>query len=203
MNGKIAFLSLAVLMFGILSGCAFTTTGIKIDYTPSHYSKVTDATKTIEVKRLNDIRGVDPNLIAQKHNQYGKTTGKYVSEREVSDMVTEAVKNLLTNLNYRILNDNGELVLAGEILKFDQNVLTGFWSGQLEGNIQVNLRLIEANSGNILWNEIISGYGKKTELVLVTANDRKEVAEKTLDNLMTNIANSTTFITVVEKKSLK
>ena len=190
-------------MFGFLSGCAFTTTQIKVDYTPSHYSKITDATKTIEVKRFNDTRGVDPKLIAQKYNQYGKTTGKYVSEREVADIVTEAVQNLLSNLNYRILNDNGELIFGGEILKCEQNVLMGFWSGELEGNIQVNLRLIEANSGNILWNEVISGYGKKTGLQLVTADDYKEVFEKTLDNLMKNVANSTTFKTIVEKKSLK
>jgi hypothetical protein len=203
MKGKIAFLSLAILMFGFLSGCAFTTTQIKVDYTPSHYSKITDATKTIEVKRFNDTRGVDPKLIAQKYNQYGKTTGKYVSEREVADIVTEAVQNLLSNLNYRILNDNGELIFGGEILKCEQNVLMGFWSGELEGNIQVNLRLIEANSGNILWNEVISGYGKKTGLQLVTADDYKEVFEKTLDNLMKNVANSTTFKTIVEKKSLK
>ena len=79
----------------------------------------------------------------------------------------------------------------------------GFWSGALEGNIQVNLRLIEANSGNILWNEVISGYGKKTKLQLATAGAYKEVFEKTLDNLMTNVANSTTFKAIIEKKSLK
>jgi hypothetical protein len=201
MKGKIAFLGPAVLILGILSGCAFTTTEIKIDYSPSQYTKITEAKKTIEVKPFKDTRGVDPNLIAQKYNQYGKTTGKYVSDRVVADIVTDAVKNLLSNLNYRLLKEKADLILSGEIIKCDQTVLMGFWSGQIEGNIQVNLRLIDAKGDNILWNEIMSGYGKKTGLQIVTASAYKEVFEKTLDNLMTNIANSTTFKAVVEKNS--
>ena len=200
MKGKIGFLGLAVLIFSILSGCAFTMTEVRIDYNPSHYTKITEATKTIEVKPLRDTRGVDPRLLASKYNQYGKTTGKYVSDREVSAIVTDAVKNLLTNLNYRLVNEKTDLILSGEILKCDEEVLAG-WSAEIEGGIQVNLRLTEAKSENIVWNEIMSGYGKKTGLQFVTAGAYKEVFEKMLDNLMTNIAYSGTFKKVVEKKS--
>lgn len=201
MKGKIAFLGLAVLILGILSGCVFTTTEMKIDYTPSQYTKITEAKKTIEVKPFKDTRGVDPRLIAPKYNQYGKTTGKYVSDREVAAIVTDTVKDLLSNLNYRLLKEKAELILSGEILKCDENVLAGAWSGEIEGGIQVNLRLIEVKSENIVWSEIMSGYGKKTGLQFVTAGAYKEVFEKMLDNLMTNIAYSSTFKKVVEKKS--
>ena len=185
-------------MICILGGCAFTTETVKIDYTPSHYSKITDATKTIQVNRLKDMRGVDPKLLSYKGTQY-KTSGTYVSEREVSDIVTDAIKNLLSNLNYRTVNDKGILTLAGEILKFESYVLMGFWSGAIEGNIQVNLRLIENKNGNIIWNEITSGYGKKTGVQIDREGHRKEVFEKALDNLMSNISNSTSFKKAVER----
>lgn len=198
MNKKILYLTFVALMVCILGGCAFTASTVKIDYNPSQYSKITDATKTIEVIRLKDMRGVDPKLLAYKGTQY-KTSGTYVSEREVSDIVTEAIKTLLSNQNYRIVNNNGNLALTGEIVKFESYVLMGFWSGTIEGNIQVNLRLLDNKNGNIIWNEIFSGNGKKTGVQVDREGHRKEVIEKALDNLMSNISNSTTFKKVVER----
>jgi uncharacterized lipoprotein YajG len=198
MNSKILYLINIAWLVCILGGCAYTTETVKLDYTPSHYTKITDATKTIEVNRLKDMRGVDPKLLSYKGTA-GKTTGSYVSEREVSDIVTDAIKNLLTNQNYRIVNDKGMLTLTGEILKFESYVLMGFWSGQIEGNIQVNLRLIDNKNGNIMWNEIFSGNGKKTGLQIDREGHRKEVLEKTLDNLMLNISNSTSFKKAIER----
>jgi hypothetical protein len=194
-------LALTVCLVGILGGCAFSTTQLKLDYTPPHYSKITEAPATIEVRQLKDIRGVDPNLIAHKANQYGKTTGKYVSEKQLSVILTEALRKLLSDLNYKVADGSGEIVLTGEILKFEQNILMGFWTGQLEGNVQVNLRLLNAKSNTILWNEIISGHTNKSGIVSGTDDIRKEVAKMTFDSLMTNIANSPTFKAAIEKNS--
>jgi len=198
MNKKILYLIFMALMICILGGCAYTTSTVKIDYSPSKYSKITDATKTIEVNRLKDMRGVDPKLLSYKGTQF-KTSGSYVSEREVSDIVTEAIKNLLSNQNYRIVNDQGILTLTGEMMKFESYVLVGFWSGQIEGNIQVNLRLIDNKNGNIIWNEIFSGNGKKTGVQIDGEGHRKEVLEKALDNLMSNISDSTSFKKAIER----
>ena len=194
MNKKILHLILISLMICILGGCLSTTSTLKIDYTPSHYSKITDSTETIEVNRLKDVRGVDPKFISYKGAQYrGIYKGAYVSERDVSDIVTDAIKNLLTNQNYRIVNDKGMLTSTGEILKIELRDLPGFLRGQTEGNIQVNLRLIDNNDRNIKCNEILSGNGKKTGFHL------KEVLEMALDNLMSNISNSTSFKKAIER----
>jgi len=199
MNRKILFLVFMGLMICLLGGCAFTTETVKIDYTPSHYSKVTEVkTKTIEVNRLKDMRGVDPKLLSYKGTGV-KTSSGYVSEREVSEIVTEAIKNLLSNMNYNAVDNKGMLALTGEILKFETIVLVGFWSGQLEGNIQVNLRLIDNKSGNIIWTEIVSGNGKKTGLLMDSAGSRKEALEAALDSLMSNIYNSTSLKKAVER----
>jgi curli biogenesis system outer membrane secretion channel CsgG len=147
------------------------------------------------------MRGVEPNLIANKQNQYGKTTGKYVSDKEISAILTEALRNMLSDLNYKVAEGGGEIILTGEILKFEQNILQGFWSGQLEGNVQVNLRLLNTRTNTILWNEIISGRGNMSGIQFVTDDKRKEVTKKTFDSLMTNIANSPTFKTAIERGS--
>jgi hypothetical protein len=197
MNKKIPQLILISLMSCILGGCLSTTSTLKIDYTPSHYSKITDSTETIEVNRLKDVRGVDPKFISYKGAQYrGIYKGAYISERDVSDIVKDAIKNLLTNQNYRIVNDQGMLTLTGEILKIELRVLQrGFLGvGDLtEWNIQVNLRLLDNNDRNIKWNEILSGIGRKTGVHL------KEVFEMALDNLMSNISDSISFNKAIER----
>lgn len=193
MNKRILLFVPMGLMISILGGCAFTTETVKIDYTPSSYSKVTETTtKTIQVNRLKDMRGVDPKLLSYKGTG-AKTSSGYVSEREVSDIVTEDIKKLLSNMNYNVVDDKGTLAMTGEILRFETVVLMGFWSGQLEGNIQVNLRLIDNKSGNIIWTEIVSGSGKKTELLVDSGQFRKEALEKALDSFMANIYNSTSL----------
>jgi hypothetical protein len=195
MNKKMLYLILIALMICILGGCAKgIIKTIKIDYAPSQYFKVTDAAKTIEVNRLKDVRGVDPKLLYSYISALPPIS--YVSDREVSDIITDAIKNFLTNQNYRIVNDKGMLTLTGEILKIELRVLQrGFLGvGDLtEWNIQVNLRLLDNNDRNIKWNEILSGIGRKTGVHL------KEVFEMALDNLMSNISDSISFNKAIER----
>jgi ABC-type uncharacterized transport system auxiliary subunit len=200
MNKKIPQLILISLMSCILGGCLSTTSTLKIDYTPSHYSKITDSTETIEVNRLKDVRGVDPKFISYKGAQYrGIYKGAYISERDVSDIVKDAIKNLLTNQNYRIVNDQGMLTLTGEILKFQTIFLSGFWGSRSVGNIQVNLRLLDNKNGNIIWNETFSGNAEKRGVHFDTESHRKEVLEMALDNLMSNISDSISFNKAIER----
>ena len=193
MNRQKLFLVFMGLLICILGGCLSTTSTLKIDYTPSHYSKITDSTETIEVNRLKDVRGVDPKFISYKGAQYrGIYKGAYVSERDVSDIVTDAIKNLLTNQNYRIVNDKGMLTLTGEILKFELNVE----SDPTAWNILVDLRLIDNNDRNIKWNEIFMGTGKTPGFRL---KHLKQAIEMALDNLMSNISNSASFKRALER----
>jgi hypothetical protein len=173
---------------------------LKIVYTPSHYSKITDSTETIEVNRLKDVRGVDPKFISYKGAQIrGAYKGAYISEREVSDIVTDAIKNLLTNQNYRIVDDKGTFTLTGEILKFETIFLSQLWGTRSEGNIQVNLRLLDNKNGNIIWNETFRGNAEKSGAHFDSEGRRKEFIEMALDNLMSNISNSTSFKKTIER----
>ena len=198
LNNKILYLIFTTLIICILGGCAYTTETVKIEYTPSRFSKVTDTTKTIEVSRLKDMRGVDGKLLFYKGTRV-KTSGAYVSEREVSDIVTEAIKNLLSNQNFRVVNDNGDLALTGEIFKFDSYHVIGPFGEQIEGIIQLNLRLMDDKNGNIIWNEILTGSAKKTGVRMDRVSPRKELIESTLDNLMFNISESTSLKKAIER----
>lgn len=187
-----------ILLFVLLSGCAFTKEYVKINYSPSSYSKQTQSTKTILIEKLKDVRGVEPNIISYKGTQF-KTSGQYINDKEISELLTEKIKELLSNLGYQIGSTDGDLTLAGEVLKFDSYIISGFWSGEVDAVIQLNLKLIDSNSKSTLWNEIISGRGKKSGIQIDRWGNRQEAIEKALDELMNNIANSASLKNAIEK----
>jgi hypothetical protein len=77
----------------------------------------------------------------------------------------------------------------------------GFWSHDLEGVIQVNLRVKDSHKGTVVWNETLSGTSKKAGLQIDNEDHRKEVAENTLDSLMYKIAESPSLRKALETKS--
>ena len=186
----------------LLTSCAYTTSTVKVDYTPQNYSMHVDSSSSIFVQKLSDQRGVEPNLLSYKGVQY-KTTGKYITDREIADIVTDAIKGVLTKMGYPLVANGGNVTLKGEILKLDSQVLMGFWSGDMESNIQLNLKLSDNKSGAVIWSEIVSGNGRTTGLQIDSEIYRKEVIEKALDNLMSKIANSMTLREAIAKAQQK
>jgi hypothetical protein len=186
-----------------LNACAFTTSVIKIDYAPTKYSssqKLMDLKETVSVDKFTDQRGGEPNLLSYKGVTH-RTSGKYLSDKEVSAIVTEATKALLITLGYPIVNDIGDFRLTGELLKFDSTPIMGFWSGQLEGVAQLNLKLKDNKTGSIVWQEMFSGSAKKTGLQVDSEVHRKEVIENTLDDLMSKIAASQSLREFLEQRA--
>jgi len=189
-------------IFLLLSSCAFSTSTVKIDYVPQDYSVHVDSSNSIFVQKLNDVRGVEPTLLSYKGVQY-KTSGKYVTDREISDILTDAIKGVLTKIGYHLVESGGNVTLKGDILRVDTQVLMGFWSGDMEATIQLSLKLVDNKSGAIIWDEVICGNGKKTGLQVDREGHRKEVTEKALNDLMTKIATSTSLREAFAKSQLK
>jgi hypothetical protein len=200
---KKSYKNLILPILFLLCGCVYTTDVVKVDYIPSNCPNITYPAKTIMVKKLKDIRGGDPYLISQKEGIV-KYSGKYISDKEISEVVTNAIRNLLSNMNISIDSADAELTLNGEILKFETYDIDRFWSSKVAGNTQVNLKLIDNKNNAIIWNEVFVGYAEKGGFIISTAaipGFHKEVCEKMLDDLIKNIANSPTFKSAVKKVS--
>ena len=155
------------------------------------------ADAVIVVEKLKDARGVDPHLLAHKGVQM-KTTGAYVTDAEVADIVTDALKTTLKSLNYKIADDAGSLTLSGDIVKFDSDLMMGFWAGAMECSIQLNLKLTDTKTGALLWSELLSGYTKIDGLQVDRAAHRERVAQEALQDVMKKLGESDTFKKVVQ-----
>jgi hypothetical protein len=190
---------LAALFVIAVSGCAFTDSTVKIDYKPSKGTPAVGVKETISVEKFADQRGMEPNVLAYKGVQV-RTSGRYLCDREVSAVVTDATKTLLAHLGYSVVDEGGDYQLLGDLLKYDSAVIMGFWSGQLEGTAQVSLKLRGKDKNNIVWSEMLTGRAKKTGLQIDSEEHRKDVAEGALDDLMQKISESQSLRKALEAK---
>jgi hypothetical protein len=191
--------AVAAMVAIVVQGCAFTDSVVTLEYKTSDYTARVASPKEINVQQLTDDRGVDPTLICYKGVMH-KTSGRYLNDRAVADFMTDAVKALLVALGYRVVNDGGDFNLSGQILKFDSYAIMGFWSGSLESNIQMNMKLQDARSRSMVWNEMLSAGGLVGGLQIDGEGYRKEVMDKAVDNILKKLAASATFESAVEGK---
>jgi PBP1b-binding outer membrane lipoprotein LpoB len=176
----------------ILTGCAFTKETVTLNYQRPPLGEPVKEDATITVQKLKDARGSDPNLLAQK-GIAGKTSGAYITSNEVAVTVTEALTDTLAGMGCKLVAEGGDLSIGGDLLKFDSNVLVGFWAGSMEGSIQLNLKLTNAKTGVQVWSDVVSGYSKIGGLQVDRAAHRTMVAEKALQDAMQKLAASESF----------
>ncbi len=186
-----------ILLGTLLSSCAFTNDNVKIDYTPSNFAVSTSSSKAIQIAPLKDVRGVAPNLISYKGVQ-GKTGGQYLNDIEISQYLTDSLKNMFVKMGYNLNSSESPIAITGEVLKFDSYCIMGFWSGSVEAAIQINLKLINNKTKAIIWNEVVSGNGKETGIQIDHWENRKIAIDRALEVLMRNIATSDSLRSAIE-----
>ncbi|HVU28660.1 MAG TPA: hypothetical protein VHG71_13125 [Verrucomicrobiae bacterium] len=187
-------------VFGLFtSGCAFTKSTVVIDFKPHPEANKVNISQSIMVTQLQDQRGTDPNLLANKGIEI-KTSGAYVTEKPIATIVTDAIKETLVVLNYKVTAGNGDLILSGDLLRLDSTPLEGFWSGELDCTIQVSLKLQEKETGKQIWSEVFTGFGKMTGLQIDSESHRKETTEAALADLTNKLANSSSFRDAIQMK---
>jgi len=192
-------LGFASLLAVATSGCAFTKTPVNLDFHPHPTAEKVSVDKVLVVQPLQDQRGIDSRVLSYKATGYGtKTTGAFVTEKPLADIVTDAVRDTLKELNYKTDAGQGDLILSGELLRLDSTVLMGFWSGEMDCTIQVNLRLTDGKSGKPIWNELFTGFNKKTGLQMDHEGHRKDTTEAALADLTGKLAASESFRKAVQ-----
>jgi hypothetical protein len=182
----------------LCAGCAFGNTPVKLAFLPPTVEAPAPVTSTIVLETLKDLRGGDPLVLANKGVQY-KTSGQYTVETPVAQIVTDAIRDTLASLDYALQQEDGDLTLSGDLLRLESEPLMGFWSGQLDCTVQVNLRLSNRASGDLLWSESFTGFHKKTGIQVDHEGHRKVVTEAALADLTSKIATSATLRKALEK----
>lgn len=197
MKTKFSIYVCLIACLTLATGCAFTKSTVQINYKSPVFANKVNVSKIITVQKLNDLRGDDPFLLSYKGVET-KTSGTYVTDREVADIVTDAIKDTLTAMNYKIAADRSDLILSGDLLKLDSTPLMGFWSGSLNCTIQINLKLSNVKTGKLLWSDTFTGFNQEKGLQVDSEQHREVTTEAAINDLMQKLAASVSFKNAVQ-----
>jgi uncharacterized lipoprotein YajG len=188
---------LAALIF--LSGCAMTPTQVPLNYHPNKNLVVSAKTnKSISVKLFEDARGEDPNTIVHKTNGYNEeTSGSYVAEKPIAEILSESIKESLSNSGYSVSQDftHTHFILCGKLTDLKIKVLQGMMRSTLQTKIMLNLKLIDSRTSTIRWADIIVGKSSVESNVFYTNEDDwlRNGFRLAVDDLITNLLNDNVF----------
>ena len=159
--------TLVVGLFGLMvahiGGCAFGTRHPILTYTPITKS---DAPKNISIL-VEDFRDerIDKNVIGHVRNGYGFKTADVVTETNIAQWVTDALKAELGNNGYIVVKDRVDLSTQGEILSVYCDSLA-LYEGKidLEVSFKKNDQVIferkyRGSASNMNWAATSNGYG--------------------------------------------
>jgi hypothetical protein len=150
----------ALAIFG--SGCAFSKTPVSVNYTPAYRQPLQAASpSTLHVGEFKDSRPVnDQMVLLHKVNAYGPTSGAWVAQRPVAELMRNAVSDALKANNFNLTESgSGKYELRGDLQEFGFHSIAGFWTAKVKPRMQVRFELVEKTTGHSVWRDTYIGRG--------------------------------------------
>ncbi len=186
----------AVILSSILlsSGCAFTVHDVKMDYAykqPISVDLSTISQAPIQIGKFEDSRNeTNPRMIMHIQNLYGETTsGGWQAEKPIADIVKDALEDGLKKAGASISKNAEDVVLEGELIDFDYDVIMGMWEGTLKSRLSVKIQLKNKSTNTIIWKDTyISSASVKG------GEGAEGLLRATLDDLVTDLLSDGYFL---------
>jgi hypothetical protein len=162
MNDKLSALVLVGL--SLTTGCAMTRETVPLHtYTVANISRVAhpNQTRPVTVARVVDKRNIsDPAYLFHKFNTYGPTTGSFVAQRPIADIVKDCLLDAMNRAGYLINDEADRLSIICEIQDLDIESKTGMWSHEISSELALKLTIMQDGDDRVLWRDTIIGRGR-------------------------------------------
>ena len=198
------FVSAALL---ILTGCAMTQTEIPINYTPPSVpvdAKLTTQAISIQVNDFRDVRESadgDTKMIQHKTNGYGfKTSGAYMAQEPVALVVQKGFQEGLMQLGYKVNGDSPQFLLEGMLQSMHFDFLQGWASVTVKANMNVYLKLVNAQTKQVVWEDLVAGHVDDYSYMAITDEMIKGVLTKLLNQAINELETSQAFYDAAHSK---
>ncbi|MFZ2446092.1 MAG: YajG family lipoprotein [Syntrophobacteraceae bacterium] len=156
-------LGLFVLVSG---GCAFTQANLNVKY-DSEAARVGPLSSvksvTLDIQDLVDKRP-DKNRIGYKRNGFGQQTADIITAKPVPQIVKEALAAEFSKNGHLVSPTGSSLILSGDVSSFWFDVQVGFWTLQFMGTVGMDLKVVDRDTGNVLYTRSYQGHYNEESL---------------------------------------
>jgi hypothetical protein len=152
---------LAVVVF--TNGCAFSRTQVQVALAPTYREPLqANAPVALELGKFKDSRPVnEPDVLLHKANQYGATSGSWVAQKPVADLLRDGVEHALKENRFKLGDAAAaKYELRGDLQEFGFNNIAGLWTAKVKPRMQVRFELIDKSNGNSVWRDTFIGRGE-------------------------------------------
>jgi hypothetical protein len=142
----------------LATGCAFTRTETDVHFSPIITDSLGAQKKaSLTVAEIKDSRSVeDKFVIMHKANQYGTTSGAYVTKTPVSDILRDGLIEALQQNGFINTNTN-QYELRADMQEFSGDAIEGFWKATVKSKLTVRFELVDKSSGKTVWHDTFIG----------------------------------------------
>ena len=174
---KFRSFTILVLITVMASGCAFGTRRPTLEYTSVIPARSSNNI-TLKVGQFEDNRP-DKNIVGNVRNGWGIKTADVITDTNISEWITNALKSELKNAGYTIVDANVGNELRGEVLKIYCDAFLNY-----EGEAMIKVVLKKDN--NVLLDKVFSG--KATDLNwAATAKSYGTILQRSLQQAMIQV----------------
>lgn len=199
---SIVIFPLLLAAASVVSGCAFTTANVKLQYQEmtTSYSLPygTQLQIPVFVQLFTDDR--PQKALGTKKNTYGMETAEVISDDDLANIMTNAFRKELAKLRYRIADfDSNAATIEGRITRFWIASKSLFFSLTVEGQAEALLQLKESPTGPIIWSNFYRVQNASNGLLVVLDSDYQERVDATLKDIVEKIITDRDFHNALRK----
>lgn len=158
--GYVLCMTSCVFAITLLTGCAFSRTPVKVNFSPVVENQLKAAhTNQLEIGTIKDSRPVtDEFVLIQKANGYGPTSGAYVTAVPVTKIFQTGLQSALAQNGFTGSNQ-AQYKLNADLRGFGFGVIqNGLFNATGKPWMEIRFELDDSMTGQPVWHDIYTGH---------------------------------------------
>ncbi len=180
MNIKLKSWVISILITA-LSGCAFTTDRIQLQYVPqTGVSSLPGANNVVVATKVSDLRA-DKTKVSSKKNGFGIETAPIIATEDVTITLQRAIEQELQARGFSIDSNRTRVVISVDLTRFYNDHKMGFIAGDAIADLNMNVT-VKSIEGKQIYKRQILAEGSETYTQLATGNNARLALNRALEN---------------------
>lgn len=200
---KIASKIVLALFVLVSGGCAFTQANLNVKY-DSEAARVGPLASirpvTIDLQEFVDKRP-EKSKIGYKRNGFGQKTADIVTMKPIPQIVKEALTTEFIKNGHIVSATGNSLAISGEITSFWVEFQINFATVEFMGTVGINLNLVDAGSGAVLYSQSYQGYYDESALGGLEGTWER-VMNTALERMVRDVSTDPKLIEILKVKSI-